>query len=228
MVMRSDVLIAKNLPEVIPVFPLSGVVLLPGEVLPLHIFEPRYRAMVRDALSGPKVIGMIQPRAGTEDQMAGAPPIREVGGAGRISRHFEVEDGRFLIWLVGMTAFRVVEELDAVTPYRQVRAEALAAPVEEPEREAVVRARFDLLASLPLLAPDRQEHFQTLMGDLSSVDDDRLLSSAAQALGLSPDEKQEMLEAARLLERYALAEAALRRRLAANPSLRPSNARVFH
>lgn len=216
------------LPDVLPVFPLPGVVLLPGEVLPLHIFEPRYRAMVRDALAGSKVIGMIQPKPGTEAQLAGAPPIREIGGAGRISRHFEVEDGRFLIWLVGVTAFRVVEELDAVTSYRQVRAEALTAPLEEPEREAVVRARFDLLASLPLLAPDRQEHFQRLMGDLSSVDDDRLLASTAQALAFSPEEKQEMLEARRLLERYALAEAALRRRMAAHPALHPANARIFH
>jgi len=216
------------LPDVLPVFPLPGVVLLPGEVLPLHIFEPRYRAMVRDALAGSKTIGMIQPKPGTEAQLAGAPPIREIGGAGRIGRHFEVEDGRFLIWLVGVTAFRVVEELDAVTSYRQVRAEALTAPLEEPEREAVVRARFDLLASLPLLAPDRQEHFQRLMGDLSSVDDDRLLASTAQALAFSPEEKQEMLEAPRLLERYALAEAALRRRMAAHPALHPANARIFH
>ncbi|MEW5764623.1 MAG: LON peptidase substrate-binding domain-containing protein [Acidobacteriota bacterium] len=219
---------AKKLPDVLPVFPLPGVVLLPGEVLPLHIFEPRYRAMVRDALEGQTVIGMIQPRPGTEDQLPGAPPIREIGGAGRISRHFEVEDGRFLIWLVGVTAFRVVEELDVVTPYRQVRAEAIEAAVDESERESVVRARFDLLASLPLLAPDRQEHFQRLMGDLSSVDDDRLLASAAQALAFTPEEKQELLEARRLLERYALAEAALRRRMASHPALHPANARIFH
>ena len=107
----------KDLPEVIPIFPLAGVLLLPRGRLPLNIFEPRYLAMVDDAMRGNRIIGMIQP----EQPEAAAPPaLYEVGCAG-ITSYDETGDGRFLIALSGISRFRVNAELPVETPYRQCR-----------------------------------------------------------------------------------------------------------
>src|SRR5436309_9297425 len=94
------------LPEILPVFPLTGVVLLPGTVLPLHIFEPRYRAMVADALAGARTIGMAMLKRGWEERAAD-PPIRAVGGAGEIVESEKLEDGRYNILLEGRYRYRI-------------------------------------------------------------------------------------------------------------------------
>lgn len=108
------------LPAILPIFPLTGVLLLPRGRLPLNIFEPRYLAMIDDALAGPRVIGMIQPdpaRPGAEPR----PNLYNVGCVGRITQLAETGDGRYLIELTGVCRFRVEEELGVATMYRQCR-----------------------------------------------------------------------------------------------------------
>jgi Lon protease-like protein len=114
-----------DLPDVIPVFPLPGALLLPRGQLPLNIFEPRYLAMIDDAfLSGKRVIGMIQPLPGEED--AKRPALSEVGCVGRITQIAETGDGRYMLSLTGIARFRVVEELTATTAYRQCKVDFAA------------------------------------------------------------------------------------------------------
>lgn len=110
----------EDLPAVIPVFPLSGALLLPSGQMPLNVFEPRYVAMVDAALSGPRLIGMVQPRLDRKPATS-RPELCEVGCVGRIIQFSEAGDGRYVITLSGISRFRVVEEIDAGTPYRQCR-----------------------------------------------------------------------------------------------------------
>ncbi|MFP4561298.1 MAG: LON peptidase substrate-binding domain-containing protein [Thiohalorhabdus sp.] len=109
------------LPEVVPVFPLTGVILLPGVRLPLNVFEPRYLAMVDAALAGDRVIGMIQPAVNGAEEDTPDPDLSRVGCLGRLSAFSETEDGRYLITLTGVCRFAVAEEAEVGTPFRQVR-----------------------------------------------------------------------------------------------------------
>lgn len=102
----------------ISIFPLSGAILFPDMQLPLHIFEPRYRALVGDALARDRLIGMIQPRAGGQH-----PPLFAVGCLGRIGDVEAMDDGRYNIVLEGLQRFTLLRELDATTPFRQVEGE---------------------------------------------------------------------------------------------------------
>lgn len=111
-----------DLPLVIPVFPLDGVLLLPGGQLPLNIFEPRYLNMLDDAMSGERIIGMIQTRPHQSADIQ-TPALAPVGCAGRVTSFAETSDGRYLITLTGVCRFRAGEELPVRTPYRQVRAD---------------------------------------------------------------------------------------------------------
>lgn len=112
----------QDCPEVIPIFPLPGALLLPRGQMPLNIFEPRYVAMIDDAMRSDRLIGMIQPDAEVE---SGSAPSKlfKVGCAGRITQLGESGDGRYLLTLTGVARFRVLEELSTTTPYRQVRAD---------------------------------------------------------------------------------------------------------
>ncbi|WP_018407813.1 LON peptidase substrate-binding domain-containing protein [Methylocystis rosea] len=107
-----------ELPRVLPLFPLSGAILLPRGELPLNVFEPRYLAMVDDAIAGARLIGMIQPLPG-DDTVGEAMQLYDVGCAGRITRLAETGDGRYLVTLTGVARFRVLEELKVRTQYRQ-------------------------------------------------------------------------------------------------------------
>jgi uncharacterized protein len=109
----------QELPHTLPVFPLAGALLLPRAQLPLNIFEPRYLAMIDDALVKPRVIGMIQPDTTTD--AGGNPELYLIGCAGRISQFAETGDGRYLVTLTGISRFNVIEELAVTTPYRQCR-----------------------------------------------------------------------------------------------------------
>jgi uncharacterized protein len=113
-----------ELPQTLPIFPLSGVLLLPRGRLPLNIFEPRYLAMTRDALAGDRLIGMVQPKPGPDGHKAGdsgAAEIYPVGCAGRLTAFAETDDGRYLITLTGFCRFQVQEELPLKQGYRSVR-----------------------------------------------------------------------------------------------------------
>jgi Lon protease-like protein len=108
----------EELPRTLPIFPLPGALLLPSAPLPLNIFEPRYLAMTRDALGSHRLIGMVQPTDPAADMRH--PEVYRIGCAGKIVRFEETSDNRFLIMLLGIARFEVVEELDVTTPYRQV------------------------------------------------------------------------------------------------------------
>ena len=111
---------AADLPQVIPVFPLDGVLLLPRGSLPLNIFEPRYLNMIDDAMAGDRIIGMVQLGAGGDPTRPG---LAKVGCAGRITSYAETSDGRYIITLTGICRFRLGAELPVQSPYRQVRAD---------------------------------------------------------------------------------------------------------
>ncbi len=131
-----------QLPEIVPIFPLTGVLLLPRGKLPLNVFEPRYLAMTEDALSGNRMIGIIQP----SDPLsrASVPPVYPIGCAGRITSFSETDDGRYLITLTGVCRFETVRELPIVRGYRRVDVswERFAADLEESGPALFDRARL--------------------------------------------------------------------------------------
>jgi hypothetical protein len=110
---------AADCPQTVPLFPLPGALLLPRGQMPLNIFEPRYLAMIDDALKSHRVIGMIQPDPDAEDSARLAPALCRVGCIGRITQLAETGDGRYLLTLTGVARFEIVEEVRALTPYRQ-------------------------------------------------------------------------------------------------------------
>jgi uncharacterized protein len=186
---------ASTLPAEIPVFPLAGALLLPRAELPLNIFEPRYLAMVRDAMAGDRLVGMIQPR---DD---GEPPVLyEVGGLGRITQFSETGDGRFLITLVGLTRFRVARELDVATPYRRVAADYAPFAADWREAEPLPAAvRSDLENSLRAYLDT-----QGLSADweaVASADDESLVNTLTAVCPFDVAEKQALIEAPALRER---------------------------
>lgn len=179
------------LPDSIPVFPLEGALLLPGGVLPLHIFEPRYVAMVEDALAQQEsgklaLIGMIQTRQSCWP--CGAPHLVEVGCAGRIIQCDKTPDGRYMVALQGVSRYRVVEELSPLRGYRRVQAQWLA-EVNEP-------VKFDRGRLLPVLRNYLKNCQLSCDWDaLQSCPDDKLYTILAMVCPFSPTEQQTLLEA---------------------------------
>ncbi|ODT78634.1 MAG: peptidase S16 [Pelagibacterium sp. SCN 64-44] len=134
-----------DLPEKVPLFPLSGALLLPFSHRPLNIFEPRYIDMVDHALAGKRLIGLIQPEDASEESPKGAVPLQAVGCLGRLTHFEESGDGRYFIILEGVTRFRLVREVPAETPFRQAEISAadFASDFERHFGEAAVdRSRF--------------------------------------------------------------------------------------
>lgn len=201
-----------HVPDVIPIFPLPHIVPIPGEVLPLHIFEPRYREMVRDALLSNGIIGMIQILPGHEAEQLLDPPVREVGCACVIAKHSEFEDGRFLIWLVGVERFRIARELDTLTRYR-LASICHEAESQSERQSAPSLARLTVLASLTAFLDGRMEGGETavneLVRQLAKVDDEALAAVAAQLLGISGDRKQGLLEASSIEDRFSMVQGEL-------------------
>lgn len=187
----------RELPAVIPVFPLTGAILLPKGQLPLNIFEPRYLRMFDDALAGARVIGMIQPR---DHDGAPKPPLYDVGCAGRITSFQETGDGRYLISLSGLSRFRLSAELEATTPYRQINADyaGFAADMsEDRSAELVDRERlFDAMRGY-----FASEGLSTDWKEAASAPIDALVNSLAMGCPFAPNEKQALLEAGTLADR---------------------------
>ncbi len=200
----------QSLPPVIPVFPLTGSLLLPGTLLPLNVFEPRYRNMVADALEEGKHIGMIQPVVPRLDNFGAlldpteverAPELYDVGCAGRIERSELQPDGRYEIVLRGISRFRVREELPERSGYRQVSAD-YAEFAGDPGEPKVFVDPSRLLASLRAFGQKHELDFDfALLGDLPGIS---LLNGLAVALPFRPEEKQALLEAAGPEERERL------------------------
>jgi len=190
---------ADDLPLVIPVFPLDGALLLPGGQLPLNIFEPRYLNMFDDAMSGERIIGMVQTRHGGDEER---PNLAPVGCAGRVTSFAETSDGRYLVTLTGVCRFRVGDELPSRSPYRQVRADFTA--FEEDLREASASVAAPGEASPLLDALRRYLDHRGLAIDWTSAEtapSDALINSLAMALPFEPVEKQALLEAPTLADR---------------------------
>jgi Lon protease-like protein len=183
-----------DLADVIPVFPLAGALLLPRGQMPLNIFEPRYLAMIDDALrSGLRLIGMIQPdpaHPGTEER----PGLYKIGCVGRITQVTETGDGRYLIELTGVVRFRVDEELRVSTPYRQCR--VLYTPFiddftarkgeDDVDREALLQALRDFLAANDLKAD---------WEGIENAPNEALVNALAMMSPYPAAEKQALLEA---------------------------------
>jgi len=178
----------------ISIFPLPGAILFPGMQLPLHIFEPRYRAMVQDTLARDRRIGMIQPQRAEE----GA-PLFQIGCLGKIVEVEALDDGRFNLVLEGEARFRVLRELDAITPFRQVEAELLAEEAH-PALAPVERASFEREAR-------RFADVQGYVVDWDAVtrlDDVSLIDGVSQIVPFDLAAKQALLEADTLAQRCEL------------------------
>ena len=182
----------------VPIFPLAGALLFPRTQLPLHIFEPRYRAMIRDALASDNLIAMIQPRPGPGEATGvggdpeETPALFDIGCIGRISACEELDDGRFNIVLEGLSRFRIAREAEVTTPYRQVDADRSAFEEEietvlgiaqraEVEREA--KAYADSLGYL------------VDWDSVARLDDEMLVNGICQIAPLDIGSKQALLEA---------------------------------
>jgi Lon protease-like protein len=178
-----------TLPEIIPLFPLPNVVFFPRMPLPLHVFEPRYREMVRDALRGPRLIGMALLRGEWQADYAGRPPIFATGTVGQIVRIDELPDGRFNIVLRGLKTFRIREELAPTHAYREARVawrDDVDDEITTAVRDVLVRAVHRYLALL-----GRPADPSTLDRD---VGDAAYVNFFAQHLELDPLERQALLE----------------------------------
>lgn len=186
---------AADLPQVIPVFPLPGAILLPRGQLPLNIFEPRYLNMVDDAMAGDRMIGLIQPSGGP----ASHPSLAAVGCAGRITSFAETSDGRYLITLTGVCRFRIAAEMASPTPYRQVRAAfaAFEADLQAPIGDGFDREAF--LSALRAYLERRQLDIDWETAE--SAPQEALVNSLAMALPFELVEKQALLESPRLEDR---------------------------
>lgn len=195
----------EELPEAVPIFPLPGVLLLPGGKLPLNVFEPRYLAMTRDALAGSRLIGMLQPRpregrpggeAGEQGEDFGVWPVFRTGCAGRITAFGETDDGRYLITLSGLLRFDVAEELTARQGYRRVRPDWTPYRADLADEPAEAERTLDRARLLKAL----RGYFEAagLQGDweaIRSAPDSELVTSLAMLCPFDSREKQALLEA---------------------------------
>lgn len=184
----------EDMPERVRLFPLPGTILLPRAVLNLNIFEPRYLAMVRDAMAGDRIIAMIQPRS--EDHS----DLYEVGTIGRISEFQETDDGRFLIALTGLRRFRLVEELHIDTPWREAQADYGGFPDDSGNLSAlagVERAHLEEALRQYL----SEQNLTTNWESIRTADDEGLVATLCLACPFQAAERQALLEAPGLKER---------------------------
>lgn len=179
----------------ISIFPLTGVILFPGLQVPLHIFEPRYRSLVSDAMARDRQIGLIQPRG------AGNPPaLFDMGCVGRIVDVEALDDGRYNLVLEGFARFRVMRELNVTTPFRQIEAELLSDSAEEQALSSIERASLER----------ESQRFANAQGysvdweQVARLDDRSLVNGIAQIAPFDAAAKQALLEAEGLSSRADL------------------------
>lgn len=186
---------AADLPETLSVFPLAGALLLPRARLPLHIFEPRYLAMLDDCLkSQSRMIGMVQPRENLRHENLGAVGLHAVGCAGRLVSFAETDDGRYMITLQGVSRFRIAEEVAGFAPYRRCRVDWSDFPRDLGSAEA--DPLFDRDAFFDLLA--RYFASREMSADWNSLrgaETELLINALSQMSPFSPEDRQALLEA---------------------------------
>ncbi|MDX3807189.1 LON peptidase substrate-binding domain-containing protein [Bosea thiooxidans] len=190
---------AGDCPQVIPLFPLTGALLLPRGQMPLNIFEPRYLAMIDDAIRSDRVIGMIQPEP-DDGRRVEVPGLLKVGCLGRITQFAETGDDRYIITLTGISRFRVAEELSVTTPYRQARVDyepfavdfVARAGEEEVDRDGLLRALRDFAKANDLKIDWK---------GVGEAPNEALVNALAMMCPFGPREKQALLEAQSLKHR---------------------------
>ncbi|MGB8623162.1 MAG: LON peptidase substrate-binding domain-containing protein [Paracoccaceae bacterium] len=187
-----------DLPETIPVFPLPGALLLPRARLPLHIFEPRYLAMLEDTLKTPdRLIGMVQPRQvpGSSDTK-----LHAIGCAGRVTAFSETEDGRYMITLTGISRYRITREQSGFCPYTKVDVtwDGFARDLGRAEHDE----DFDRTCFMNLLSRYFEEmNLSTDWDSLKEAEDELLINSLSMLCPFEPEDKQALLEAPSLANR---------------------------
>ncbi|WP_342069638.1 LON peptidase substrate-binding domain-containing protein [Yoonia algicola] len=188
---------SNDLPDIIPVFPLPGALLLPRARLPLHLFEPRYLAMLEDVLKTPtRLIGMVQPY----DAPGKDGKLHSIGCSGRVTAFSETEDGRYMITMSGMSRFRIIEEVEGFTPYRRCKVSWQGfgrdlGPVERDDsfdRDAFMEALGRYLVDQGL---------STDWESLGEAEDELLINSLSMLCPFAPEDKQALLEAPSLTTR---------------------------
>ena len=187
----------RDLPSVLPVFPLPAVLLLPGTRLPLNIFEPRYLEMLDDAIAGTRLIGMIQPSLDGSADDSGVPALCDVGCIGRVTSFAETGDGRYLISLQGVCRFRVAHELSVKTPFRQCQIVPFLADLDEELGEDVDRPALLKALRAYLKANELEADWE----GISRADNAMLVNALSMMAPFGPAEKQALLEAADLKAR---------------------------
>jgi Lon protease-like protein len=185
--------VSSALPTLLPIFPLPASVLFPRMPMPLHVFEPRYRKMVRDALHGARLIGMTLLRPGWEDDYLGRPAIYPIGCAGELHRCEALADGRYNIVLRGVTRFRVLGE-DTTEPYRVARVETLPDEIGDPEALAAARARLGEAVALAADGP-------AVLVVQPELPDEVFVNALCQTLPLESVEQQSLLDCGHVSER---------------------------
>ncbi len=188
---------AADLPKTIPVFPLPGALLLPRARLPLHIFEPRYLAMLDDTLkTSHRLIGMIQPR---DVPGSNEPRLQSIGCAGRLTGFSETEDGRYMITLAGISRYRITSEVEGFTPYRRCDVDwsPFGRDLGPVEHDDFDRDRFmDVLGRY-----FEASGLSTDWESLRDAEDELLINSLSMLCPFEPEDKQALLEAPSLSTR---------------------------
>jgi uncharacterized protein len=181
-----------DFPDAVPVFPLSSALLLPGGQMPLNIFEPRYMAMVDEALAGDRMIGMVQPSFAEKNEIRDTPELCEVGCLGRITHFAEVDDGRYHITLTGVSRFRIEKELAVNTAFRQCKVLPFLGDLE-PEKGAELVDRQQLLKAFKsyLDANGMDADWESVGRANTAI----LVNALSMMSPYGPAEKQALLEA---------------------------------
>jgi len=189
-----------ELPDVLPIFPLSGAVLLPGVQLPLNIFEPRYLAMVQAALASDHLIGMVQPRGRSADEEA--LEVYQVGCAGRITSYSETNDGRIILVLTGLCRFKILDELSLQDGFRRIKPAWTEFARDLEDEEASLAERDQFMGSLRAFCDRRRVEIP--WEDISQMADSDLVNLLCAHLPLDAEDKQALLETVPLTERATL------------------------
>jgi len=190
----------KNLPKEIAIFPLSNAIFFPNTVLPLNIFEPRYKKMTEDALSNNKLIGIVQTKNYNNSVK---PEVYKIGCLGKIDTHSKTVDGRYLINLTGLTRFKILDELETGLPYRKFKVSY------EDYLEDLEKIKFsDKINVIDLIDKTRKffkiHQLSTDWKVVEKVDPNQLINSLSMICPFSVSEKQTLLEAKSLIERNNL------------------------
>lgn len=206
-----------HLPVKIPIFPLTGVILLPGSNLPLNIFEPRYLQMVRDAVTSDGLIGMIQPK--THETEAGDSELYTVGAVGKIDDLVDTGDDRFTLRLKGLARFEVTTELSTTTPYRQIRADWSRYNDHATKKSTDNINRRTLLAALSSYLDTKG--LDADFDAIAEAPNDILVNTLSMIIPMGAPEKQALLEAETVGARATTLETLLKMSVIENGSKEP-------